>query len=677
MPEAYRRSETLRMKLLVPWSCRRADLIFTVSEYARQQIRECYGVPSEKIVVTYNAADHMAAARESMPRDSGFELAKPYLLYCGLIQPRKNVVRLVEAFDLFKWRTGLPHELVLAGKMGWRSGELHRTLATLRHRDSIRLIGYVGNPLPLAPLMAGAELFVFPSLFESFAIPVLEAQIMGVPALVADGTCFPEVFGDSVHYCDPLSVDSIAASLETLVKAKRCAPSSADAVASAPDATAGGARPRSRFGRTPGSRGPAPRRSRLARRLSAAPDEGRPLLPLGLPQERVRADDRRARPPQPSRLDDSHQPLRGGPDVPGAKGHERRRATTRVGEAVVRPGVRAGWRLVGQKLPLEGQQALVVFSEGLGDLVVFRNRRIPVACVCFTPLRAAFDPVYQDEYLKKHGRPLWRRLLLWVAGAAFRAVDRLAWRRFHRVFAISEEARSRAVRGGLVADGGIDLLHPGIEPSRMQPRGRYDRGFPIAGRIMWTKNIELGIAAFQDLLERRPELADFELLIAGFVDEKSKPYISSLRELARATPQIRFVESPSDAEMLDLYGACYALVYTPLNEDWGLVPLEAMAMGKPVISVDRGGPRETVVDGETGYRLPPEAAAFSRAMETLADDGALVRSMGAQGAVHARRFSWDAFCRTLDDYLEASAPAPARARSGPGRPHAPASRPPS
>jgi glycosyltransferase involved in cell wall biosynthesis len=216
-PDLYRRSETLRMKALVPWSCRRADLIFTVSEYARQQIHDCYGIPLEKIVVTFNAADHMAEARNGSYGSHEFDLRKPYLLYCGLIQPRKNIVRLVEAFDLFKRRTGLPHELVLAGKMGWHSEELQRRLASLQCRDSIRLLGYIGNP-SLAPVMAGAELFVFPSIFESFGIPVLESQIIGVPALVAQGSCFPEIFGDSTYYCDPLSIESIATAMETLIK---------------------------------------------------------------------------------------------------------------------------------------------------------------------------------------------------------------------------------------------------------------------------------------------------------------------------------------------------------------------------------------------------------------------------------------------------------------------------
>lgn len=327
----------------------------------------------------------------------------------------------------------------------------------------------------------------------------------------------------------------------------------------------------------------------------------------------------------------------------------------------------AAGRVVSQKLPLAGCDALVVFSEGVGDLVVFRNAEVPVVCVCFTPLRAAFDEVYQAEYLRRHGNRLWRKLLLRMAAAGYRAVDRRAWRRFNRVFAISEEARSRANRGGLSARGGIDVLHPGISLSRLRPIDRYDRRFVIAGRIMWTKNIQLGIAAFRDLLARRPDLSDFELLIAGFVDEKSEPYVASLRELARDLPGVRFHESPSDEEMVGFYESCYAVLYTPFNEDWGLVPLEAMAMGKPVIAVDRGGPRETVVDGETGYRVPPDPDAFSRAMEALADDVSLVRRMGQRSIERAAQFGWDSFCRTVDDHLDAIGgrrPPRVRAESG-------------
>jgi len=210
-PRDYRWLDRWRMKLLVPGSCRRADLIFTVSEHARREINEWYGIPLQKIIVTHNAADHVKQGENGANGLPPWRepLPTPYILFLGLIQPRKNLVRLVEAFDCFKSRHGLPHHLVIAGKWGWGNDDLTRTLEGLRYRDCIHFTGYV--PLTeLDKVMRDAALFVFPSVYESFAIPPLEAQRLAVPALVANNTCFPEIYGDSVIYCDPFSVDSIA-----------------------------------------------------------------------------------------------------------------------------------------------------------------------------------------------------------------------------------------------------------------------------------------------------------------------------------------------------------------------------------------------------------------------------------------------------------------------------------
>jgi glycosyltransferase involved in cell wall biosynthesis len=210
-PEDYHWLDRWRMKLLVQDSCRRADLIFTVSNHARREINERYGIPMEKIVVTYNAADHAKQSSSSTAKVPVplADLPIPYILFLGLIQPRKNLVRLIEAFDLFKSRTDLPHHLVIAGKWGWGNTELKHTLDQLKHRDHIYLAGYISSR-DIDKVMRDAALFVFPSLYESFAIPPMEAQQLSVPALVANNTCFPEIYGDSVLYCDPFSVDSIA-----------------------------------------------------------------------------------------------------------------------------------------------------------------------------------------------------------------------------------------------------------------------------------------------------------------------------------------------------------------------------------------------------------------------------------------------------------------------------------
>jgi glycosyltransferase involved in cell wall biosynthesis len=312
----------------------------------------------------------------------------------------------------------------------------------------------------------------------------------------------------------------------------------------------------------------------------------------------------------------------------------------------------AAWSILRQKLPLTGHDALLVVCEGLGDLVTFRNHNLPVVCLCLTPLRAAFDPYYQAEYLARHRNQWVRRLVLQAGAAGFRAVDRRAWKHYVRVLAISHEVKSRILEGKLCSRDKISLAYPGVDCSRLIPTGLYEKTFLLPGRIMWTKNVELGIDAFLMFCSRRPDLADFTLTIAGFVDQKSKPYLCSLRRRAAGCARVRFVESPSDEKLFELYRSAHAILYTPFNEDHGIVPIEAMALEKPVIAVNRGGPRETILDGETGFLVDPQPEAFAVAMETLADDPVLVRKMGAAGRMRALCFDWERFSRAVDDDLD-------------------------
>ena len=215
-PEYFRAIDRWRMKWLVPRSCVKADCVFTVSEHARKQIHEMYGTPLEKIVVTYNAADQFQRRATSPPPSRKLDLPQHFLLYIGQIQPKKNLVRLVQAFDRVKSRLDIPHHLVLGGAMGWKNQELMKVMKHLPNRDKIHFTGYVSEA-DVKAILPRAELFVFPSVFESFGIPPLEAQQFRIPALVSNSTCFPEIFGDSVHYCDPLDVESIARGMEQLL----------------------------------------------------------------------------------------------------------------------------------------------------------------------------------------------------------------------------------------------------------------------------------------------------------------------------------------------------------------------------------------------------------------------------------------------------------------------------
>ncbi|MEJ0017321.1 MAG: glycosyltransferase [Acetobacteraceae bacterium] len=309
--------------------------------------------------------------------------------------------------------------------------------------------------------------------------------------------------------------------------------------------------------------------------------------------------------------------------------------------------VSAGLQMLRTKLDMDRFDALVISCEGLGDLITPRNSSRPVLCLCFTPLRATFDHEYRARLLHRAGK--WRPLVN-LLELGFRALDRFCWRRYSAVVAVSETIRQRIAVGGLYPADAVQILHPGIDEAQIRPSTRSDPYFLVPGRIMWTKNVELAVAAFELARPRLP--ANFRLAIAGMVDDKSRDYFAGLQREAARIGGIEFHSGPPDAEMRTLYDHCTAVLFTAFNEDWGLVPVEGMAAGKPVIGVNVGGPTESILDGVTGFLEPNDPAAFAERMVLLANDPALVRSLGAAATERAHLFTWQIFVSGLDDALE-------------------------
>ena len=308
-------------------------------------------------------------------------------------------------------------------------------------------------------------------------------------------------------------------------------------------------------------------------------------------------------------------------------------------------------KILTQRLPLEGYEALVVVCEGFGDLSVFRNSSLPILCVCLTPLRIAFDPSYRSRCLVKYG-PLARPLIRFGSWA-FKPIDRRAWRRYCRVFCISEEVKRRVIDGGLAASDRIEVAHPGLGFEPGTPSETFEKFFLLPGRIMWTKNIELAIDSFRSFRHSNPQFSDFRLVIAGIVDRKSEGYFQGLRAITRELGDaVEFRIHPSDSELSTLYQNCYATLFTAFNEDWGIVPLESMAFGKPAICVNRGGPRESVNDAIDGFLVEPAAEAFAERMAALAGNPDMCRRMGRAGNRNVRRFTWPNFTRRIDDAIQ-------------------------
>lgn len=301
-----------------------------------------------------------------------------------------------------------------------------------------------------------------------------------------------------------------------------------------------------------------------------------------------------------------------------------------------------------QKIDLDEFDAMLVSSEGLGDFINFRNHSVPLVCYCHTPLKVVHDPFARRRYLNKH------KLMTpayYFFATLFKFVDKLAWRYYDYVFCNSNEVRRRILKARLAPPEKIEVLSPGLDTSLMTPTWEYQKYFLVFGRIKWFKNIELAIESFQEFKYRYPQFKEFELHIAGLVEPRSEKYFSELQHMAGGRDDIVFKRNPTKEELYDIYGKSYCLLFPSENEDWGMVPLEAMGFGKPVIAVNRGGPAESIVDGKTGFLVPAEAGAFAEKMALLAGDQALTRRLGEAGSVHVKQYDWSHFVERLDGYF--------------------------
>ncbi len=211
-PETLDRKNLYRINKDIGYSVNRSDRILTVSNFSKREIMELLNVSENKISVLPCAA---AITRETVDFDEfavKHNFQKPYLFYVGTIEPRKNLVRLLKAFEIIKTRHRVPHTLVVAGGKGWGETEFYETLSRLNSKEDVKLIGYISIK-EKSVLYQNADAFVFPSLYEGFGIPPLEAMQHGCPVVASEVASIPEVCGDAAIYVNPLDEESIAEGL--------------------------------------------------------------------------------------------------------------------------------------------------------------------------------------------------------------------------------------------------------------------------------------------------------------------------------------------------------------------------------------------------------------------------------------------------------------------------------
>jgi glycosyltransferase involved in cell wall biosynthesis len=218
MPHYHTRAKRVFFRSMIRASVRRAQRFIAISESTKADMRRCLGIEPDRIDVTPLAVsgayrpDVGLDVREAVRRR--YQLPAEYLLYVGRLEPRKNLPGLLEAYRaVCASRQNVP-TLVLAGARGWHSAELDIQLEKLGSR--VRSIGYIPEA-DLPALYCGAHVFIYPSFYEGFGIPVLEALACGVPTITSNISSMPEVAGDAAELVDPHSTLALADSLHRLL----------------------------------------------------------------------------------------------------------------------------------------------------------------------------------------------------------------------------------------------------------------------------------------------------------------------------------------------------------------------------------------------------------------------------------------------------------------------------
>ncbi len=219
-PQFHPKERIRRMEKGMPETLKRASHLITVSEFVRAEVIRILGVPPDKITTIPLGADESFRARrrdecEPVLGRHGLSGVK-YLLTLGTLEPRKNLSGLIAAYSRLPQKIQDEHPLVVVGMKGWLSEALERQLEPLERRGSVRRLGYVAaEDLPF--VYAAAHAFAFPSFYEGFGLPPLEAMACGVPVLISNRSSLPEVAGDAALQVDPEDVEAMTRGLERLL----------------------------------------------------------------------------------------------------------------------------------------------------------------------------------------------------------------------------------------------------------------------------------------------------------------------------------------------------------------------------------------------------------------------------------------------------------------------------
>jgi glycosyltransferase involved in cell wall biosynthesis len=218
------RSMVLAQRFFLRSAAQRSRAIITISERSREDLVETCSIPPEKITVVYNGYDK-DRFNEAPPDPEKLQalrlrlgLQRRYTLHHGVVQPRKNLVRLIEAHQLLlSRRSDLELDLVLAGPLGWEHEKVFAAANRCSSKRGQVVVTGMLDDHELELLLKGAEIVAIPSLYEGFCLPMVEAMACGIPAVVSNNSCFPEISANALEYFDPQSNENMAHKMESVL----------------------------------------------------------------------------------------------------------------------------------------------------------------------------------------------------------------------------------------------------------------------------------------------------------------------------------------------------------------------------------------------------------------------------------------------------------------------------
>ena len=197
-------------RLFLPRIISKADLVLTNSQFTKSEIMKYYRTSTEKIKVIHLGITARFKSTINKQTLGKYGIHKEYFLFLGTIEPRKNIQKLIEAYEAYReHRPNSQIQLIIAGKIGWKSRKIVKAKYESRYNDDIILLGYVDRA-DIPTLYSAAKAFIYPSLYEGFGLPVLEALACGTMVLTSNKTSLPEVGSNYPLYFDPKNAEDLA-----------------------------------------------------------------------------------------------------------------------------------------------------------------------------------------------------------------------------------------------------------------------------------------------------------------------------------------------------------------------------------------------------------------------------------------------------------------------------------